>query len=408
MFALVDCNNFFVSCERVFHPSLRFKPVVVLSNNDGCAISRSNEAKVLGIAMGAPIFQCAGVVQQHNVTVFSANFVLYGDMSHRVMSVLSEFTPRLEVYSIDEAFLSLEGLEPSALDAVARQIRAGVKQQTGIPVCVGLAPTKTLAKIANHIAKNHKEMEGVFLFQDEETMNAWLQKTPVDDVWGIGKAKAGLLERHGIHNALDLKNAPDQWIQKHLTVMTLRTVLELRGIACLALEEIQPDKKAICTSRTFGVEAYVSRSAEKLRDQNSLAGYIQVFIETNRFKETPYYRNAAGVDLSPPDAYTPRLIATADHLLKKIFRDGFSYKRCGVILSDFVPQTREPRDLFEAQYQGSDRQRLMEVMDQYNRRAHTGKLFFAAEGLGKSWSMKQAHRSKRFTTCWDELLEILV
>lgn len=418
VFALVDCNSFYVSCERVFHPAARNRPVVVLSNNDGCAISRSSEAKAVGIAMGAPIFKCQELVRRYGVKVFSANFVLYGDMSSRVMAVLAQFTPQMEVYSIDEAFLALDGFEPRGLDAYGREIRATVKRSTGIPVSVGIAPTKTLAKIANHYAKDHPEAGGVVTLTDEETIDRYLAQTPVAEVWGIGREKAVFLERNRITTALDLKKAPDEWIKKHLTVVTLRTVWELRGVSCLTLEETQPAKKAIATTRTFGYEvkdlaemeeavaAYVSKSAEKLRRQKSLAGYVQVFVETNPFKDAPYYRNAAGVAVSPPTADTARLIAAGHSLLKKIYRPGLAYKSCGVFLLNLVPGSAEQDYLFEEKYQGSAKERLMTVVDKVNREHNTGKLFWAAEGLGKPWFMKQAHKSKRFTTRWDELLEV--
>jgi DNA polymerase V len=420
IFALVDCNNFYVSCERVFDPAVRRQPVVVLSNNDGCAISRSNEAKRIGIAMGAPIFKCQEIVKQHDVKVFSANFVLYGDMSNRVMSVLSNFTPNMEVYSIDEAFLSLSGFEQLNFEKYARTIQVEVKRLTGIPVSIGVAPTKTLAKVANHFAKDHPETGGVFSLMEEGEIDRCLAQTPVRELWGIGKEKAIFLNRHGIQNALELRNAPDQWIKKHLTVVTLRTVWELRGISCLTLEETQPNKKAIGTSRTFGYEvnnfaemeeavcAYIAKSAVKLRRQKSLAGYVQVYVETNPFKEGKFYRNSAGMDVMPPTADTTILMKAAKGLLKTIYRDGLKYKSCGVILTNLSPETLEQDYLFDTVYQRSPRKRLMEVVDRYNARTNTGKLFWVSEGLGKPWYMKQAHKSKRFTTRWDEILEIRI
>ncbi len=418
MIALVDCNNFYVSCERVFNPSLKNKPVVVLSNNDGCAISRSNEAKAIGIAMGAPIFKCEQLVKQHDVKIFSANFVLYGDMSQRVMTTLRQYTPNIEIYSIDEAFLSLAGMEHFNYSDYAHTILTSVKQQTGIPTSVGIAPTKTLAKLANRIAKKNPEHKGVFCLLDEESINFHLKNTSVGDIWGIGKEKALFLTRHGIETAFALKMASDEWIKKHLTIVTLRTVWELRGQPCLALEEVLPDKKAISTTRTFGYEvktfeelneaisAYVARSAEKLRRQESLAGYLQVFVETNPFKDGPYYRNGVGIDVNPPTAFTPQLMKTAQKLLERIYRDGFSYKSCGVILSDFSKGKDEQQYLFDVQYANTPRQRLMEVVDSYNRQTNHGKIFWVSEGLRKPWYMKQAHKSKRFTTRWDELLEV--
>jgi DNA polymerase V len=419
LFALVDCNSFYVSCERVFYPALKNKPVVVLSNNDGCAISRSQEAKDVGIAMGAPIFKCEDLVRRHDVKVLSANFVLYGDMSARVMSTLSGFTPNLEIYSIDEAFLSLEGFESLGYLSYGRKIRTTVKEQTGIPVSVGIAPTKTLAKVANHIAKDNRKMSGVFCFTDEKDIDQWLEKTPVREIWGIGREKALFLDRNGITNALQLKNAPDNWIKKHLTIMTLRTVQELRGTPSVTLEEIQPNKKAIITSRTFAhevdslsdmeeaISSYVSKATEKIRYQNSVAGYIQVFIETNPFKGS-YYRNSASIDISPPTAFTPQLVGIAKRLLAKIYKEGYRYKSCGVMLTNFSDEKLVQQDLFSPVYSDSPKQRLMKVMDGFNHSANSGQLFFAAEGLKKAWYMKQSHRSKRFTTRWDEILEIKI
>ncbi len=419
VFALVDCNNFYVSCERVFNPALNNKSVVVLSNNDGCAISRSQEAKAAGIAMGAPIFKCEDMVKKHDIKVLSANFVLYGDMSGRVMAALSNFTPNLEVYSIDEAFLSLEGFEKYGHLVYGRTIRSTVKQQTGIPVSVGIAPTKTLAKVANHIAKDNPEMAGVFCFTDEKDIDHWLAKTPVREVWGIGHEKALFLNRNGIINAVQLKQAPDEWIKKHLTVVTLRTLWELRGVPSLSFDEIQPNKKAIVTSRTFGYEvsslsemeeavsSYVAKAAQKMRSQSSVAGHIQVFIETNLFMGS-YYRNSASIDISPPTAYTPQLVQTVKKLLSRIFKDGYRYKSCGVMLTNFSDEHMAQQDLFNPLYAQSSRQRLMKVLDGYNHTANSGQLFFASEGLGKPWHMKQANKSKRFTTRWDELLEIKI
>ena len=280
-FALIDCNNFYVSCERVFNFALKNKPVVVLSNNDGCVIARSNEAKAIGIEMGIPIFKCQSLVLKHQVQVLSGNFPLYGDISARVMSTLSQFSPAMEQYSIDEAFLSFDGFNNQNLFDHAKSIRKIVKRNTGIPVSIGIASTKTLAKIANRIAKKSAAApaaDGVFCFLDQKHIDSCLEKTAVEDVWGIGSHKGEFLKRHGIENALQLKQAPDPWIKKNLTVVSLQTVWELRGISCLPLEEIAPDKKAIGISRTFAqdthsfeellesVSAYTARAAEKLRE----------------------------------------------------------------------------------------------------------------------------------------------
>ncbi len=417
--ALVDCNSFYVSCEKVFNPSLNNKPVVVLSNNDGCVISRSSEVKKMGMSVGAPIFKYKDLIKHHGIKVFSANFVLYGDMSNRVMTILSNYTPQLEIYSIDEAFLSLDGFEHVGLEEYGRTIRAGVKKHTGIPVSVGIAPTKTLAKVANHYAKDHPETNGVFCLMDEKTIDHYLKQTPVGEIWGVGREKSLFLNQKGILNALQLKNAKDEWIKKHSTVATLRTVWELRGTPCLSIEDTPLNKKSISTTRTFGhevnrledleqaVSSHVSRAAEKLRDQESLTGYLQVYIETNRFKGA-FYRNSAGIDLTPPTAYTPQLIETAKKLLKQIYREGYKYKGCGVWLMNLSAHTDGQEFLFDEKYQNSARERLMKVMDAYNQKTNSGNLFLAAEGLQKGWHMEQTYRSKRFTTRWDEVLEVYI
>ncbi|MDE2028644.1 MAG: Y-family DNA polymerase [Candidatus Omnitrophica bacterium] len=417
LFALCDCNNFFASCERVFDPSLRGKPVVVLSNNDGCVIARSNEAKALGIGMAEPYFKCRDLIEHNGVKVYSANFVLYGDLSARVMSTLAQFTPEIEIYSIDEAFLSLDGLSHDPL-AYVKGIREQVRRDTGMPVSIGVAPTKTLAKAANRIAKKYSS-QGVYCLSQQQEISHWLEKIEVRDIWGIGTEKAEFLKRHGIVNASQLAACTDEWIKKHLTITTLKTVLELRGISCLPLEDVLPDKKSIGTSRTFGWQvsaleeleeaaaAYIGNAAEKLREQKSVCGYVQVFIETDRFKEGRY-ANAAGIDMTPPTAYTPDLIAAAKRLVKKIYREGYRYKKAGVILTDLRPDSHEQVFLFDETYKGTRKSRIMEVMDGFNRSTNSGKIFVAGEGVKQPWDMKQAHKSMRFTTRWDELLEIRI
>jgi len=410
-----------VSCERVFNPNLRNKPAIVLSNNDGCVIARSNEAKALGIEMGIPIFKCQSIVSKYQVQVFSANFPLYGDLSNRVMNTLAQFSPSIEIYSIDEAFLSLDGFENRNLHEYAKTIRQTVKRNTGIPVSVGIAPTKTLAKIANRIAKKVNAaaaVEGVFSLLDQKEIDHWLEKTAVEDIWGIGAGKTEALKRHGIENALQLKQASDTWIKKNLTVISLKTVWELRGISCLPLEELAPNKKTIGISRTFGhethtfeelheaISAYTARAAEKLRGQNSVCGHIQVFIATNPFKGDMKYSNAISIDLTPPTAYTPHLIEVAGALLSRIFRSEFSYKRAGILLTGLQAGYATQEFLFDEPYQDSRRQQLMKVMDRYNSNTNFGKIFWAAEGIEKPWYLKQTHRSKRFTTRWDELLTV--
>jgi len=414
LFALLDCNNFFVSCERVFNPSLRHKPVVVLSNNDGCVIARSNEAKALGVPMGAPFFKCKELLQRHRVAVYSANFPLYGDLSGRVMQTASEFTPELEIYSIDEAFLHLDNM-PEPYEYV-KSARETIRRHTGMPVSIGVAATKTLAKAANHIAKKHST-DGIFCLQDQETIDRWLRETPVEGIWGIGYNKGDFLKRQGVLTALQLKEMPDAWIKQNLSIGSLKTVWELRGIPCLESQDNAIDKRAITTSRTFAKEvtsleelsepiaAYIANASEKLRSQQSVCGYVQVYLTTNRFKRERYYANAAGIDLTPPTAYTPDLIAIAQKLVKSIYKPGYGYKKAGVVLSNLQPQSTVQDFLFEPTYDSSRRQKLMDIMDHWNNRRNTAKVFLAAEGMGQDW-YNEAYKSKRFTTRWDELLEI--
>ena len=317
IFALVDCNNFYASCERVFNPKLNGKPIVVLSNNDGCVVARSNEAKALGIGMGVPGFQIRPLLRAHHVQVFSSNYTLYGDMSQRVMETLEQFCPDLEVYSIDEAFLSLVGFERRDLTEYGRQIRQSVKQWTGIPVSVGIAETKTLAKIANRVAKQTPDMGGVCDLLACPDRDALLGRIAVEDVWGIGPNHAHMLKQHGITAAVQLRGVDDQWIRKRMGIVGLRLVMELRGVSCLDLEQCPSPKQSLTCSRAFGklinalaemeeaVSVYTSRAAEKLRRGRLAATVLTVCLTTNEFKEGPQYSNALTLKLpvvtdSPP------------------------------------------------------------------------------------------------------------
>lgn len=406
IFALVDCNNFYASCERVFDPSLRKKPVVVLSNNDGCAIARSQEAKDIGIKMGQPFFEWEHLVKSHDIKVFSSNFTLYGDMSRRVMTVLKGFSPDIEVYSIDEAFLLLSGMNVDH-EPYGREIRSRVLQWTGLPVSVGIAPTKTLAKAANHMAKRQKFRQGVCSLLDPAARDAALKELPVDEIWGIGRKKMKFLNGYGIINAGQLAGADDAWIKKHLSVVTLRTVYELRGISCTDFEQAEPDKKTIATTRSFGKEvttfeelneslsAYVARAAEKMRRQGSKAGFMLVFVETSPFKGE-YYGNSGSLNLPDPTAYTPELMKYAECLLRSIYKGGKVYKRAGVILGDFTKEENQSFDLFEDREADLKRVQLMKAMDAINKGEK--RVLFAKEGLKKPWFMRQARRSGRFST----------
>ncbi len=411
IFALVDCNNFYVSCERVFNPRLNHRPVVVLSNNDGCVVARSNEAKALGIPMGIPEFQIRQLIKEHQIAVFSSNYTLYGDMSQRVMETLSTFSPDLEIYSIDEAFLSLTGFASRNLSDYGRLIRARVKQDTGIPVSVGIATTKTLAKIAGDIAK--KSDGGVFDLTGADRTNI-LAKTQVADIWGIGRAHTHFLHNHGIMTALQLSEASDQFIRKHMGVVGLRLVMELRGLSCLELEQCPSQKKGITCSRSFGrsitqlhemeeaISTYVSRAAEKLRRERLSVSSLSVFLHTNQFKDVTQYSNALTFTLPVATDSTPELIAAALEGIRKIWRDGFAYKKAGVMFLSLVPASQIQTSLFDA----ADRSRatkLMATLDAINHRFGAGTLQYASSGITKEWKASVNHCSPAYTTRWDEL-----
>lgn len=410
LFFLIDCNSFFVSCERVFNPKLWGKPVVVLSSNDGCVVARSKEAKKLGIPMGAPAFQYKQLFRDRGVFVYSSNFTLYGDISQRVMQVIQQFSSDYEIYSIDEAFLSITTDDPLS---IAREIRARVLRWTGIPVSVGIAPTKTLAKVANHIAK--KDEQGVHLLHDPIEIDRTLAQFPLDDIWGIGRNLSRRLKGHGIFTPLQFKNSADTWIQKSFSVVLLKTALELRGISCLPLDEVEAPNKSITCSRSFGspvttlfqleeaISSYTARAAEKLREQGLSASFLTVYLTTSPFIADPY-SNSATASIPEPTDYTPQLITIAKKCLQGIFREGYSYKKVGVILNDLSSKTAHQLDLFSTPT--PNRGRAMDVLDQINGVYGRNALQFAAEGIEKPWKMRRCHTSARFTTHWDELLTV--
>lgn len=412
VFALVDCNNFYASCERVFNPKLNGQPVIVLSNNDGCVVARSNEAKALGIGMGVPEFMVREIIRAHRVQVFSSNYALYGDMSQRVMETLQQFCPNLEIYSIDEAFLSLSGFRSKNLADYAATIRATVKQWTGIPVSIGIAETKTLSKIAGDIAK--KSPSGVFDLLTCSDRECVLEKTPVSDVWGIGRAHSQFLNGCGIHTALQLSRADDQFIRKQMGIVGLRLVHELRGLSCLKLEECPPPKKGITCARSFGkaitkiqemeeaVSSYVTRAAEKLRREQLAVTNLTVFLHTNQFKEVAQYNNSLTVKIPVATDTTHELITAALQGMRKIWREGYAYKKAGVMFLGLVPASQVQGDLFD----GKDRTRpkkLMAALDSINARFGSGTLQYASSGITKEWKATFNRRSPAFTTSWDEL-----
>lgn len=407
---LIDCNSFFVSCEQVFNPKLRKKPVVVLSNNDGIVIARSKEAKALGIPMGAASFQYTDLFKRGKVHVLSSNFTLYGDMSRRVMHALSHFSPDMEEYSIDEAFLRIACDDP---DAVAQEIKATVLQWTGIPVSIGIGTTKTLAKVANDVAKKGT---GIFAFSDPIQVNTALEKLDVQEIWGVGRQLSAALREYGIRNARQLKEASEDWIKKRFSVVLLRTVYELRGMSCLELIEVAEVRKSITHSRSFGkgvkeiqeveeaLATYTASAAEKLRQEELLPTFLTVFLMTSAFQQSAY-SNSWTVTLDEPTTFTPDLIMKAKEALVRIFREGYIYKKVGVIMGGFEPSANFQPDLFSKR-QTEKLKAAMEAIDGVNARYGDTAMLFAAEGLRKPWKMKRGHVTPRYTTSWDELLKI--
>lgn len=416
IFALVDCNNFYVSCERVFDPSLSGVPVVVLSNNDGCVIARSNEVKALGVHMGAPAFKFRELFERNRVRVFSSNYSLYGDMSARVMNCLKSLVPDMEIYSIDEAFLLLNNL-PRSPESFARGVRKTVLKWVGIPVSIGIGPTKTLAKIANRFAKKHPEHDGVLDLTGNREREFYLKQTSIEDIWGIGRKHSLFLRSYNIRNALDFSKQTRDWVKSRMTVAGLQTLLEVQGIPCLSLEDSCVSNKTIISSRSFGqclsspdhlkeaLASYMVRAAEKLRSQGSVCSNIMVFVHTNRFrKDHLQYSSSLQTGLVYPTDYTPLLIRRAHELLEKIYKPGFEYKKAGVMLSGIEPGSGRRLTFFmpSRERQAKER-RLMNVMDRINSRWGRNTLKPAAMGTEREWQMQRKLLSPRYTTCWGEL-----
>ncbi|RAU81947.1 Y-family DNA polymerase [Pontibacter arcticus] len=425
LYALADCNNFYVSCERVFAPHLEGRPVVVLSNNDGCVISRSAEAKALGIKMGEPEFLIKDQIRQHNIQVFSSNYTLYGDMSRRVMATMTQFAPEMEVYSIDEAFLDFSHLKNDDVLKHATKLRETVKLWTGIPVSVGIAPTKTLAKLANRLTKEIKADNKVLLLQDKYELNEALARTEVGDVWGIGRRNAQKLASFGIYTAKDLSCASDSFIRKHLTVVGLRTAKELRGEPCLGLELITAAKQNMCTSRSFGkpvtslellheaTASYTATCAAKLRRQKSCARVLTVFLQAYPFKNELAYYNSKTITLPTATNSTLELLHYTALALKPLFREGYRYKKTGVILSELNHEQTTQTSFLDT-VDRAKHQRLMEVMDKVNGLWGKQTLIAAAQGVydpkkqQNPWLMKSMKMSPRYTTHPAEMLCVQV
>ena len=415
IFALIDCNAFYVSCERVFNPKLNNKPVVALSNNDGCIIARSKEAKALGIKMGVPLFKVKDIVERENVIVFSSNYTLYADMSRRVMNIISEFAPSIEVYSIDEAFIELTNMNVD-YESYVRQMRKVILQYTGIPVSIGVASTKTLTKVANHIAKDDESLEGVCSLVKHENLDQVLEDTNVADVWGVGRQLSKKLIANGIFNAKLLKNCEDAWVRKMMSVNGLKTVSELREISCLDLEETSATRKSCCTTRSFGkplvnlddieqaVTTFARRATERIRGENLTASTVSVFLRTNPFDRNRYYSNSSTTTLSYPTYDTMQIVKTALQLTKIIFRENYKYKKAGVLLSGFYEKGTETKDLFsETRYRSP---KLMSAVDQINERYGSDTIQIATECQIGKWKQKRKNCTQSYTTQLDNVLLI--
>lgn len=469
VFALVDCNNFYASCEKMFRPDLTHKPVLVLSNNDGCVIARSREAKALGIGMGIPYFQVRDLAEQHGVVIFSSNYALYADISARVMSTLEQLAPAVEVYSIDEAFLELTGMTTSFRE-FGLSVRQTISDWIGMTVCVGIAPSKTLAKLANHAAKKWHKTAGVVDLTDRARQRKLMALMPVSEVWGIGRQLSKRLNALDIHTALQLADAPAKMLRRQFSVVLERTVAELNGESCLALEDVIADKKQIISSRAFSeritelalmqqaVSEYIHRACEKLRAQQSRAKQLTVFIRTSPFSDPvhdPFYSHSATSSLITPSDDTRDFLHLALQLLAKIWKDGYRYAKAGVMLADFYEAGVEQLSLFApdvrapsscgvqmptANYQLTNslpansllansllanlqvdnasvhntshaaeslpnHRALMAVIDQINQSSHT-KIFFAAKGLEQQWAMKRQLLSPAYTTKWSQIPKV--
>lgn len=418
MIALVDCNNFYASCERAFNPNWNNRPVVVLSNNDGCVIARSNEAKALGIKMGVLAYQIKNEIERYGIGVFSSNYTLYGDMSNRVMTMLSSYSPNIEVYSIDECFLDFSGFERYDLKEYGEEIVRTVSKGTGIPVSMGIAPTKTLAKVANKFAKKYKGYKGVCIIDTEEKRIEALKRTEIGDVWGIGHRYTKRLALYGVSTAYDFAQMPKAWVRQQMTVVGERTWKELNGEPCIDLELVTPNKKQICTSRAFGeaiseiegleeaVSSYASICAGKLRKQRSCAQVLMVFIHTNNFREDlPQYFQNCVVKLPVPTNSTPEIVHYALIALRNIYRKGYFFKKAGVIIIDIVPDSAIQQNMFD----NVDRERqkkLMKVVDRLNSGFNRNNLTLAVQGGRRKWKLKQELLSPCYTTRLSDIINI--
>jgi DNA polymerase V len=416
VFALVDCNSFYCSCERAFNPRLRGKPIVVLSNNDGCVVSRSNEAKALGIKTGVPLHHIKDLVKEHDVAVYSSNYTLYGDVSARIMRILTEFTPELEIYSIDEAFLSLKGFDHDTLIAYAESIKETVYKYTGIPVSIGIGPTKVLAKLSNKVAK--KTPNGVYSILHEADPAKTLHEFPVQDIWGVGRKSAEKLRAKGVSSAFDMVNASPTLVREMLTVVGARIQDELKGKSCISLEEAPKKKKQIVSSRSFGellsdlepikeaMANHATRLGEKLREEGSVVNSFQIFMHTNPFRnQDVQYHGVATVNLPFGTSETNLLIGYALSAAESIYREKINFKKCGIIGMDICPKDQVQMNLF-ADNKAELFKPIINVMDEINARYGTQTLKFGSCGVKKHWEMRAEHKSKCYTTRFEDLVRV--
>ncbi len=416
MYALVDSNNFYVSCERIFNPTLRHAPIVVLSNNDGCVISRSNEAKKLGIPMGAPAFEFKNKFSELGIHVFSSNYALYGDMSNRVYRILQNYTPNVEIYSIDECFLHFNNFSAQPLDQYCKKIRQEILQKTLLPTCIGIASTKALAKAANHIAKKFPQLQGVYLIDTDEKRIKALQWLNIEDVWGIGRRMSKKLKSKGVHKAIQFTKLPDEYVRKQFSVVGLRLKKELEGISVLELEEVQ-SKKHIATTRSFDttytnkeylaerITTFAVTCAAKLRKQKATCQLITVFVQTNRFNEAhEQYSRSINVSIPYPTNSDIEIAKYAKKGLDLLFKAGLHYKKAGVIVGGIALENEKQFNLFEDE--PFKHRKIMQTIDKLNTKYGTQKLKLASQALDKTWKMRQEHLSPNYTTKWSDILEV--
>ena len=420
MFALADCNNFFASCERVFRPDLQGKPIIVLSSNDGCAVARSNEAKALGIKMGAPLFKIRDIIAKHNVAVFSGNMALYGDMSQRVRWVLEEYAPSVEVYSIDECFLDLRGMTNIDFDSYAKHISAQCWKLTSIPVSVGIAPTKTLAKIASKLCKQYPKLRGGCYMHREQDIEKVLRKFPIEDVWGIGRRSAPKLKDRGVYTAYDFTQLPQTIVNSVLGITGVRTWQELRGVPCIEFEDGFEAKQSICVSRSFSSEIYDTRElqeqianfasslAEKLRKQRSVTAEMVVFAYTNRFKDSAPQTYSNGlISFSTPTADQRKIVADAVRITQRVFKNGYGYKKAGVIATKIISQNDVMHTLFEDTEAIEREHKITSALDTINATFGKGIIKLAVQGSGKIKTSSD-NQSPHYTTRWSDIPKVSV